>query len=98
VREIANRAGVTAMLVNRYFGSKEQLFAEVVAENIATPSILTHEIIISATPGEDLATARVEQTKTSAIPLDGFLSTLHSASASAPRKQGPSRLKITVKR
>src|SRR5690349_1062529 len=30
VREIAEAAGVTAMLVNRYFGSKENLFAEVV--------------------------------------------------------------------
>jgi AcrR family transcriptional regulator len=30
VREIAPGAGVTAMLVNRYFGSKEQLFEEVV--------------------------------------------------------------------
>ena len=33
VREIAAGAGVTAMLVNRYFGSKEQLFAEVIADN-----------------------------------------------------------------
>lgn len=32
VREIARGAGVTAMLVNRYFGSKEQLFAEVLAQ------------------------------------------------------------------
>ena len=32
VREIAESAGVTAMMVNRYFGSKEKLFAEVVAE------------------------------------------------------------------
>ena len=31
VREIAADAGVTAALVNRYFGSKEQLFAEVLA-------------------------------------------------------------------
>ena len=30
VRQIAKDAGVTAMLVNRYFGSKEQLFAEAV--------------------------------------------------------------------
>jgi AcrR family transcriptional regulator len=30
VREIAGDAGVTAMLINRYFGSKEKLFAEVV--------------------------------------------------------------------
>jgi AcrR family transcriptional regulator len=31
VREIAADAGVTAALVNRYFGSKEGLFAEVIA-------------------------------------------------------------------
>jgi AcrR family transcriptional regulator len=30
VREIAANAGVTAMLVNRYFGSKEKLFSEVI--------------------------------------------------------------------
>jgi AcrR family transcriptional regulator len=30
VREIATDAGVTAALVNRYFGSKERLFAEVI--------------------------------------------------------------------
>jgi AcrR family transcriptional regulator len=30
VREIAAHAGVTAALVNRYFGSKERLFAEVI--------------------------------------------------------------------
>ncbi len=30
VREIAGDAGVTAALVNRYFGSKERLFAEVI--------------------------------------------------------------------
>jgi AcrR family transcriptional regulator len=30
VREIASDAGVTAALVNRYFGSKERLFAEVI--------------------------------------------------------------------
>src|ERR1700730_5234712 len=30
VREIAQMAGVTGVLVNRYFGSKEELFAAVV--------------------------------------------------------------------
>jgi AcrR family transcriptional regulator len=30
VREIAQDAGVTAALINRYFGSKEELFAEVI--------------------------------------------------------------------
>src|SRR5215510_8536318 len=73
VREIAAGAGVTAMLVNRYFGSKEQLFAEVLAETMATPRILTQEIITSPTPGKDIVAALIEQTKTGAIPLDGFL-------------------------
>jgi AcrR family transcriptional regulator len=81
VREIAKGAGVTAMLVNRYFGSKEQLFAEVVAETVATPSILTQEIITSLTPGADIAAALIHQTKTGAIPLDGFLIMLNSASS-----------------
>src|SRR5579863_2223433 len=73
VREIAKGAGVTAMLINRYFGSKEKLFAEVVAETIATPSILTQEIVTSATAGEDIAAALIEQTASGATPLDGFL-------------------------
>ncbi len=37
VRQIAHDAGVTAMLVNRYFGSKEGLFAEAVETAFATP-------------------------------------------------------------
>lgn len=73
VREIAQGAGVTAMLVNRYFGSKEQLFAEVVAETMAVPVILTPEILDSPTPGADIAAALVELTKSDASPLDGFL-------------------------
>ena len=81
VREIAQGAGVTAMMVNRYFGSKERLFAEVVAEAMARPSILTREIITSPTLGKDLAAALVDQTKAGATPLDGFLITLHSASS-----------------
>src|ERR1700732_1835155 len=70
VREIAKGAGVTAMLVNRYFGSKEQLFAEVSAETMATPSILTHEILTSKSPGKGLADALINQTKAGATPLD----------------------------
>src|SRR5260370_16043 len=69
VREIGKGAGVTAMLINRYFGSKEQLFAEVVAETVATPSILTQEIITSPTSGADIAAALIDQTKAGAIPL-----------------------------
>src|SRR5262249_21573095 len=48
---------------------------------MATPRILTQEIITSPTPGKDIAAALIEQTKTGATPLDGFLITLHSASS-----------------
>ena len=44
LREIAQNAGVTAMLVNRYFGSKEKLFEEVVEASLAMPGILRNEI------------------------------------------------------
>ncbi|MGW0162619.1 TetR/AcrR family transcriptional regulator [Mycobacterium sp. NPDC003323] len=43
VREIARDAGVTAMLVNRYFGSKEQLFAEAVDTSFATPVFVAED-------------------------------------------------------
>src|SRR5579863_4774958 len=88
VREIAKGAGVTAMLINRYFGSKERLFAEVAAETMATPTILTREILNSRTPGKDIAAALIEQTKAGATPLDGFLITLHSASSKRAAKIG----------
>jgi AcrR family transcriptional regulator len=39
-REIAAEAGVTAALVNRYFGSKEGLFAEVIAHALDMGSLL----------------------------------------------------------
>jgi AcrR family transcriptional regulator len=39
VREIAQRAGVTAVLVNRYFGSKEGLFAAAVEAMFADNSL-----------------------------------------------------------
>ena len=81
VREIASGAGVTAMLVNRYFGSKERLFAEVVADTMAEPAILTPEILHSRTPGRAFAAALVGLTESGAAPLDGFLIMLRSASS-----------------
>src|SRR4051794_29036776 len=54
VREIAHGAGVTAMLVNRYFGSKEQLFAEVLAGIMATPTILAEQNLTSPNPGREM--------------------------------------------
>jgi len=81
VREIAAGAGVTAMLVNRYFGSKERLFAEVVAQTMTKPTILTPEVLNSSTRSEDIAAALIDVTKADATPLDGFLIMLHSASS-----------------
>jgi AcrR family transcriptional regulator len=43
IREIAETAGVTAVLVNRYFGSKEKLFAEAVELAFADNSLFDGE-------------------------------------------------------
>lgn len=92
VREIARGAGVTAMLVNRYFGSKEQLFAEVAAATMATPSFLTPEILASPNPGEAMAAALVEITEAGATPLEGFLVMLHSASSQRAAEIGRAQI------
>jgi len=88
VREIAAGAGVTAMLVNRYFGSKERLFAEVVAETMAAPILIADMVIKSATPGESLAAALIELTKPGSTPLDGFLIMLRSTASKPAAKIG----------
>ncbi|BCY11275.1 TetR/AcrR family transcriptional regulator [Actinoplanes sp. L3-i22] len=66
VRDIAAAAGVTAMLVNRYFGSKEGLFAEVVDVSFAPPTVVPGDAP-GAAP-EDLAagTARALVARTEA--------------------------------
>ncbi|WP_234388713.1 MULTISPECIES: TetR/AcrR family transcriptional regulator [Streptomyces] len=77
VREIARAAGVTAMLVNRYFGSKEQLFAEAVEVSFAPRTVVTGD------PRElsrDVARALVDRTAPEAGHLDPFLLMLRSAS------------------
>src|SRR3977135_3143551 len=71
VREIAAGAGVTAMLVNRYFGSKEQLFAEVIAATMAKPTILTPQNLKSSRLGETIAATLVDITKRGDTPLEG---------------------------
>jgi AcrR family transcriptional regulator len=81
VREIARGAGVTAMMVNRYFGSKERLFAEVVAATMAAPVILARGVLGSKTRAQDMAAALVALTETGATPLDGFRIMLASASS-----------------
>ena len=81
VREIAEGAGVTAMLVNRYFGSKEGLFAAVVADVMASPILLTESTLASKDAGERIAAGLVQLTTTSDAPPDGFLIMLRSASS-----------------
>jgi AcrR family transcriptional regulator len=81
VREIAQGAGVTAMLVNRYFGSKELLFAEAVAASMATPIILSQDNLNAASRGEMMAAALVGITRAGAAPLEGFQIMLRSASS-----------------
>lgn len=81
VREIAQGAGVTAMLINRYFGSKEQLFGEVVADTMAQPVILTDQTLASGDLAADMARALVGMTQPGAPTLDGFMIMFHSASS-----------------
>jgi AcrR family transcriptional regulator len=81
VREIAAGAGVTAMLVNRYFGSKEQLFAEAVAESMATSSVVLPEVLKSSASGEDIAAALIGITRAGATPLEGFQIMMRSAAS-----------------
>jgi AcrR family transcriptional regulator len=78
VREIAGDAGVTAMMVNRYFGSKEQLFAEAVEVSFAPPAVIAAD---SDSLAHDAATALVEHTKRDAEPLEPFLIMLRSVSS-----------------
>jgi len=77
VREIAGDAGVTAMMVNRYFGSKEQLFAEAVETSFAPPAVIAAD---SASLPRDAATALVARTNRDAEPLEPFLIMLRSVS------------------
>jgi AcrR family transcriptional regulator len=92
VREIAAGAGVTAMLVNRYFGSKEQLFAEVIAATSATPTILTQQNLKSSRLGETIAATLVDITRTQDTPLEGFLIMLHSASSKRAAEIGRAQI------
>ena len=81
VREIAAGAGVTAMLVNRYFGSKEKLFAEVVADTMRDPVILSPQNLAAKDLAAAWAKSLVQVTAPGETPLDGFQILLHSASS-----------------
>jgi AcrR family transcriptional regulator len=68
------------MLVNRYFGSKEQLFAEAIAESMAATSVLAPEIVKPNASGEAIAAVLIGITKHGDAPLEGFQIMLRSAS------------------
>lgn len=81
VREIAQAAGVTAMLVNRYFGSKEQLFAEVVADTMSGKTVITDELGNNADIAGHLVDGLLATTRPGDTPLDGTLIMIRSSSS-----------------
>lgn len=77
VREIAGLAGVTAMLVNRYFGSKENLFAAAVDTAFADKRLITGDVsTLERTVAEGLVVSDVRKGKA----FDPLLLLLRSAS------------------
>jgi AcrR family transcriptional regulator len=76
VREIARSAGVTAMLVNRYFDSKEGLFAEAVETAFAEPTLLTDDVTTLSHAVAIALTRPAEENNS----MDGFLLMLRSLS------------------
>ena len=98
VRQIAHGAGVTAMLVNRYFGSKERLFAEVVAGIMAEPILLTGNRLASARGDVGLAEALVELTAADSARLDGFRIMSRSASSTTAAAVGRKQIEAHYQR
>lgn len=88
LREIAAGAGVTAMLVNRYFGSKHRLFGEVVADIMSRPIILAPENLQPSLSSEEMAAALVRVTASGDLPLEGFRIMLYSAASSRAAEIG----------
>lgn len=82
VREIAGRAGVDPALVNRYFGSKEGLFAEAVASKLDLRVLFDGD---RATLGERLA-RYVIQKKPVDDGYDPLVALLRSTSCEAPAR------------
>jgi AcrR family transcriptional regulator len=81
LRAIAEGAGVTAMMVNRYFGSKEGLFGEVVEDSMRDPVILSGGNLAAPDRARAFATALTGITGAGENPLDGFLILFRSASS-----------------
>jgi AcrR family transcriptional regulator len=76
VREIAQTAGVTAVLVNRYFGSKEELFAAAVEIAFSDRSLFEGDPSMLA---QRLTAVIVRKAERDAEPMDPLLLLLRSA-------------------
>jgi AcrR family transcriptional regulator len=76
VRQIAERAGVTAMMINRYFGSKQGLFAEAVDRSFGPPTVVGTE---HTGLTRSMAQALAARTAPGAETLDPFLLALRCA-------------------
>ena len=76
VREIAQTAGVTGVLVNRYFGSKEELFAAAVEIMCADNGMFEGDCTMLA---ERLTAKVIAKTEASVEPIDSLLLILRSA-------------------
>jgi AcrR family transcriptional regulator len=76
VREIAQAAGVTAVLVNRYFGSKEELFSAAVELAFADNSMFQGDCALLA---HRLASRNVTKAEKGVEPTDVLLLLLRSA-------------------
>jgi AcrR family transcriptional regulator len=77
VREIAQAAGVTAVLVNRYFGSKEEMFAAAMELAFADCSLFEGEPMEFA---NRLTAVIMTRTQARGEPENGLLLLLRSAS------------------
>ncbi|GLS19585.1 TetR family transcriptional regulator [Labrys miyagiensis] len=75
LREIAGEAGVTAILVNRYFGSKEEMFVEAVKITFADTSLFSGDAASIADRVAQAMVGKADEDKPDAIRL-----MLHSAS------------------
>ncbi len=76
VREIAHTAGVTAVLVNRYFGSKERLFAAAVEATFTDNGLFEGD---ASTLAQRLAALVVSKSGDDRQPSDPLLLLLRSA-------------------
>jgi AcrR family transcriptional regulator len=92
LRGIAEGAGVTAMMIGRYFGSKEGLFGEVVADTMRDPIILSEGNLNRADLARAFAEALVGVTTQGKTPLDGFLILFRSTSSATAARIARERI------